>query len=1244
MNKKFMNALLFSAALLSAGVVTSCKDYDDDIDELRELINQNATLGETLQTQLNTLQSAAQAAQTTADQAVADAKTAADAAAKAQAAADAAQSRGDEAAAAAATAQAEAEQAKADAAAALAAAEQAKADAIAAAAADLEAYKAEVEGLLANKADVSAVTTLKGQLDALGSELEGELAELVGRIEGIETGLADEITSALDVRITSNTNEIRNIKDLLATLTAGATDLEVQKATLEQYANLLSENGLQADITELNQDILAVNERIDGTVADINTLKTDVATNKTDIATAKADINTLKGDVADIRTDINRIDNNLSQLHILVTARLNSITFAPDYIVDGVEAIVFNSLEYGDMKNVAEDTDVKDAKLDIDFSTASLAKARYHFNPASFDFEKNATYQYIDRQAEVITTRANVAATKLLEIEGTPVANVEKGTVDFSLRRLNTTENSDDNGDKVNLVALQATLQGKAIDEGETGAVVTSPYVRVYDDIVTQGDLFISDNKNKDMETRGDAAHFPTTVSGAQEDAVRYEVIYDKEFNLKELIATCLNEKEEDATKHTAFDTDAYKLSYRFAVATTEYNIPTDATITNQQTVIECTDEEAGLYKVSDEIKREAIGRTPILRVELVDEAGRVVRRGFVKVKVVAEKAADYVAGIVKDLTYDCENTQTTFELDEEWMRENVYRQIESSRGDVSLSHEEFWNMYEFDHANVTKDGEPTYGMTPDVVDGSASAGVATKKVVWNIVHRNLGEISEEGSVFIGSVTLKNKLAASEFPENITLNITVNVTLPALNPEFTINKVYWNETQTAFVSNVNRPASETDYASNCQFQTKLSDAFATVKFDEKLPECHAEYFRLVGIYNGEKKMTTGGVEIEGNTAADQIITLKKDNEAIKAALNSEDGLSAVVEYVVQFESGDVVVANTFNVEFVTPVSLNMPVGKTVMDAKTGGDVVDFGGYQMLTDWRGYTITAPETTTELVQWGFWAHNRSAHKTTVIPGWEETIKPAYWDIQTEPVEILTGEKVYGGNVKVSYTWVLKSYIGIPLVKKVVVKNYEVEGYDSEAAVQQALNALVTEGMYSTRPDGDWFGIPYELAGHYCDAYNYTSEIVATTTTIQTIKSIKYYPAITKSHAPKVIVEKAHTAVKPNYEGKAGDIVGCWQWIAKENTQVVTSYGAYWDFYGVFGDLKLDTANATTDLDYNGGKLPSTVTLTQVGNTVKYENVGTPVGYSYKINIPASIEYGWGVAETTLTITVNPAGAGE
>ena len=264
---------------------------------------------------------------------------------------------------------------------------------------------------------------------------------------------------------------------------------------------------------------------------------------------------------------------------------------------------------------------------------------------------------------------------------------------------------------------------------------------------------------------------------------------------------------------------------------------------------------------------------------------------------------------------------------------------------------------------------------------------------------------------------------------------------------------------------------------------------------------------------------------------------------------------------------------------------------------------------------------------------------------IPGWEETIRPAYWDIKLKEIELAPEEKAYGGSVKVTYTYVMADATGtVTWGEKSVTKTYSVENiYDSQATVDQVLNSMITDGIEENRPvSGDSRQWIFSYSTQTPVAY--TEVVVTEAVTVKAIESIKYYPAITKSHAPVVVVEKAHTAVKPNYEGKAGDIVGCWQWIAKENTQVVTSHGAYWDFYGVFGDLKLDTANATTDLDYNGGKLPSTVTLTQVGNTVKYENVGTPVGYSYKINIPASIEYGWGVAETTLTITVNPAGAGE
>lgn len=52
MNKKFMNALLFSAALLSTGMMSSCKDYDDDIDSLNDRVSAVETSIAELQKQI----------------------------------------------------------------------------------------------------------------------------------------------------------------------------------------------------------------------------------------------------------------------------------------------------------------------------------------------------------------------------------------------------------------------------------------------------------------------------------------------------------------------------------------------------------------------------------------------------------------------------------------------------------------------------------------------------------------------------------------------------------------------------------------------------------------------------------------------------------------------------------------------------------------------------------------------------------------------------------------------------------------------------------------------------------------------------------------------------------------------------------------------------------------------------------------------------------------------------------------
>ena len=78
MRKKYLSALLFGALLVtSAGTFTSCKDYDDDINNLQEQIDKLATK-EDMEAKLSQMQSAIDAAKTTAEEALAKAEAAGD--------------------------------------------------------------------------------------------------------------------------------------------------------------------------------------------------------------------------------------------------------------------------------------------------------------------------------------------------------------------------------------------------------------------------------------------------------------------------------------------------------------------------------------------------------------------------------------------------------------------------------------------------------------------------------------------------------------------------------------------------------------------------------------------------------------------------------------------------------------------------------------------------------------------------------------------------------------------------------------------------------------------------------------------------------------------------------------------------------------------------------------------------------------------------------------------------------------
>ena len=1201
MNKKYLSVVLFGALLAaSAGTFTSCKDYDDDIKGLQEQIDKSGSTITDLQTQLTTLKAAADAAQATADAA----KTAA---AEAKTAADAAKAAGDQAKADAATALAAAKAAEA-------AAAQAKADAIEEATKQVEALRNSMQAAIDKKLDVTAFE---------------EASKLLGaRIDGIEAGLSNLKNGA----VKENTEAIKSAQDAIEALQSADEDFATTLKELDEYVKITLEakidvnaddiKAAQDDIKAAQEDLDALWKKISGGEGSLEDLISKNATAISDLKDAIEDeLDVIKGDIKDIQADIKKINGqitainqNLAGLHTLVVSRLTSISLAPDLFVDGIEAVRFTSLQYSPM---GESENASIPATSYKFSTAALATASYHFNPASFKLA-NADYGYIDRTAEVVETTRAIAASKLVEIVGEPEANPVTGTVDFKLLRLNS-HTTQPGLDRTNMIALQATLKGNAVDEGEKNAVITAPYVAVYDAILSYEDVRIADKET--LTTGADEAHYATTFDACTKEDPRYKIPYDKEFNLKDLVATCFGNNG-----HDEFPIADYKLSYRFAVASTAYNIEEGNTETNQQKWIKCNDAIEGKYQ-AEGFNPEAFGRTPILKVELVDEVGNVVRRGFVKVEFIAEKESDFTVGNeAKELTFACNATEASYTITEEFIRENVYRKITNGTN-IGMSHEEFWNIYTTSTAEVKKNNQVFSMSVPKIVDGTTEVGTATKKIVWEFTHGELKAIGAGGSQFVATITVKNKLQSSKYPDKITFKFIVNVKLPVATLESVKNELFWQNIDGElkfFKVNAEVPDTPEDPADGCLIHQELGLAYD--KYDVKgLPTCVTHRYVVTKTYSDGKATSKvlAGVKIDGET-----ISLDKDGAnatAVKAALNSAGGLQASVAHIYTLESGDQITVNEFMVNFIRPVSLNMPSGVTLTDAVTGGDIANFQWNGLLMDWSGNAIVSPSVVeTEDIS-SYW-------KRVCVPEYELTeghyniVTPASLKTTTGTVDIVTASPIttYNGSATYTYTQIT-------------------DGTTTTTKTYTTPHSMVTKGevsnyLYAQALNGAPAG--YRLTAN--GTVNYTEVLVSagSSITYTYIASIDYTPAVIEWIPGEPVAKKHDYTLQPNFEGTSyGQKSGCWEWTKTTFSSSVINLGQYWFYYGEFSEVKLDIDKVTTDLKYNGGKLPDKATLEQVGNTVKYVNVKSPIEYAYKIFIPATVNYGWGTLSSTLTITVNP-----
>lgn len=1139
--------------------------------------------------------------------------------------------------------------------------------------------------------------TLKGYVKV--GEFNTKIGEITGRLDAIE-GKLNPLAAKYDseLKISEIISKIDAVKatadDASQKVGVLRTDVDVLQKALKGYT---SEGAVSAKFDAIDEEVA---KKLN--IADFKAKFDEYFQGEFDKAfkeairiscakdgeVDKAIYAALNPAVEALETKISNLNERIDAVLGIIADRLSSIALVPQYYYDGVPAILFETIAYNPLADDKENEKAVAPKyrgnqnswLVNQFKkyTSAESVAKFRLNPRTVGVDC-ADFSLVGDKADYVFTRAAAPAAPV-SIVGTPSYDPKTGYATFKVKK-NENINTDENEDKnLDIVALKAVLKKGLTDaekEADAKPEVYSEFVHVNEIAYTADELAISD-KAKLADKKADH-EYAKTFTEATMNAYVYKMPYDAPFDLKALVATCINSEIytsglQAKLDHEALDLEKYGLHYEFSVAQSKYPVTSAGTTTDQQTVIKCVDRLGGIFKVMDangvEYNQEAIGRTPIVRVDL-KHGENIVTRAFIKLVISVKKASDNISIMdnQKEFVVKCPDTKETMKYDVEKLRKDLYRVL-------NISHVDFWNLYDVEKAYVKKNGKDLAAFpVPTLVDGIADDGKATKEVYWEFTHGQVGKIGQ-GAKVEGYLVLKNKLDLySKYPTTVTFKFTADFRLPMvgkeIKPTVKIKNIFWETSgdNSVLQANVNVPASETDVAANCYFMTPIAEQPWEDLSVTGLPCDEKPMFRIAKVYKDGKvsNAPVAGISLTTPAGGELSITLDKSNDDIKKALNSEQGLQAVIEWYAVYKSGgDEQVLHTFQVNFKRPVNLKFPDDIHVKDAKTGGDEITYGFAGILKDWRGETILPP-TPIEIHEEGYYWNKvcSPADHAVVIPGFQKVVKEGYYEFEFEDKEVviptstayhkasitlydnadLQGWYARHGDQDRAFEWV-------GLFPKLVwrpagtwVEKTTVVGYGrSEAEALE--NAKVEANKLSPR-----YLENVETRGWKSDAP--VTEVLnsgTVTVTFKTIKNVTYVPAVTETVEPKIEYSPCNPKPGPSSDVYTeGQRIGCWQWQKWATVTPGMTPGRFWDFYGVFKPaddvvLHLDRnpdgsyKHVTTDLP--DGKLPSKATLTQKpGYKLFYDNVMSPIQYTYHIYIPASIEYGWGVLNQTLVITVDP-----
>lgn len=771
MNKRFLKvAFLCLVACSVSASFTSCKDYDEDINSLRQetsgLSGQLSALEEALNSTKTELTNAKKAA----DDAMAQAKAAAEAAQAADAAAKAAQAAGDSAKAEAEAAKAAAEAANAQALAAEALAKEAQAAAA-------KAKEEAIAEAVAKCQELMASTVSDEEFNQKVSELEGMIDAVEAGLNTLEgkVGTIDEKVKALTEWQTSVDLQLKTLETLQAEVGTLKSDVEEVKSSL---------SGLEGTVSGLSESLTALQGTVDSleeTIAELQEL-VDTKASKEEVEAAISSMETglkeyvdgaisdldeaLKSHIDDklgayatteaLNTAINGLKENMVTLADALTWRLTSLALIPEVYEDGIPTMSFRTLVYtpkklNDQFNLVNVPGAKSVSLGNDETTVS-----YYVNPSKI------TESYIGKPS-FVTAVATTRAGSLIDVKG---YKIEDGKLTVTAVR--TTDASFNEGlenDEINIFALKVPLAENALTDAEKKA---GAEVAVYSQFAKFAQTTFTPYIVNAENVNDKLASYKEAYAAGKGGEILLDAKYDETTDLLEYVSPAYNNEfmELDYLK-------SFGVTLRFSIPKDAYELGDSNT--DQQKFVSVTEfgklTAKNLSGGAD--LSSAIGREPIVCVQMVDTLNgknNTVDQRYFKVRFVKEKKAPIKVSYEFDPFKLSSDSEYKFTMPWDDMTSLILEK-------TGLSYDEFEKTYT----------EKTVDFGSVEVDFDYTA-VGSSPITWTLTAAEVGTVKPDEVKTLEAVLTLSDVNGMAPEITINMSVKVSVELPTMAG---LNTIFW---------------------------------------------------------------------------------------------------------------------------------------------------------------------------------------------------------------------------------------------------------------------------------------------------------------------------------------------------------------------------------------------------------------------------------------------------------------------